>query len=159
MLISALVSGVIALTGAASAFAIPRPLVKRDSPSLISTGILSPNEGTTWTPGQQVSITWNTSEIHSENGTLAVINLYNADDDYPTAVAQLAANFPSNTGSYSLTVPSVANGCYYIKSESYLVDVLSHVYQLLPISQIVLWLQDLGQQGVRRSKPSSWTFS
>lgn len=132
MRISSLLSGVFALAGAASALALP--LTERDESSdLSSSGILSPTADTTWAPGQQVSITWyvlhlhpsilcinfffrNTTEISSENGTLAVINLYNADDDYPTPV-ELASNFPSNTGSYNLTVPAVADGCYYIKSK------------------------------------------
>ena len=133
MLISSVLSGIFALTGCASSvFAVP--VARSDSADVLARGILTPTEDTIWTPGQQVSITWyapyvydfnhvadslyhrDTYVVGSENGTLAVINLYNADDDYPTPVAELAENFQSNTGSYSLTVPSVENGCYIIKS-------------------------------------------
>ena len=60
----------------------------------------------------------NVSQIHNENGTLAAINLYNADEDYPQPLARLATNFQSNTGVYNFTVPEIGNGCYFIKSES-----------------------------------------
>ena len=67
--------------------------------------------------GSEVTVTFDTSVVKNENGTLKNMLLYPFSGKLP--VATLATDFVSNTGSVQVTVPdNIVPGPYLIRSKS-----------------------------------------
>ncbi|KAI0289174.1 hypothetical protein BC826DRAFT_939318, partial [Russula brevipes] len=79
---------------------------------VVSPHITSPTRSTVWHPGDQVTVTWDTSVIPAEGdfpGVLLLGQSENLDVEHP-----LAQDFSLRAGSVELTVPDVTLGSNYI---------------------------------------------
>jgi len=93
---------------------------------VISPHITSPTESTVWHPGDQVTVTWDTSVIPAEGDFPGMLVLGQPENlDVGETGHPLAQDFSLRAGSVELTVPDVKPGSNYIVVRAYSISFSS----------------------------------